>query len=149
MWYVIKNPETESHHFEPRDNLCWWIPTWCMLWQHSCSTEGTHGKDEQVSIIVCFWHKYLSYSEYKLLSNDDNNFDSITSLLSDGAGLDLDNNGIDKTSVIGDDVVEDYANDDEGLTFGDFEEDPNDVAPVYVGVFLRETLYKWKTLSQP
>ena len=63
--------------------------------------------------------------------DDDGTSDSSTSLLSDGAGLDLDNNAPDETSDTGDDNEGDA---NEGLTFGDFEEDPDDVAPVYVGV---------------
>ena len=53
--------------------------------------------------------------------------------MADGTCLDLDNNTLDKTSVTGCDV-EDHANDDDGLTFDDYEEDPNDVVPVYIGV---------------
>ena len=39
-----------------------------------------------------------------------------------GLGLDLDNNKLDKTSVTGE-HVQNHANDDEGLTIGDFEQD--------------------------
>ena len=75
-----------------------------------------------------------SYSEHKLLFNDEHTSDSITPLFSDDTDLGLDNNTIDKTSVAGE-HAEDNANDDKGLTtFGDFEQDADDVAPVYVGV---------------
>ena len=57
-------------------------------------------------------------------------------LLSKGTGLGLDNNTLNKTSVTGDDV-DDHTNDDEGLAFGDFEQDANVVACVYLGVHQR------------
>ena len=75
-----------------------------------------------------------SYPEHELLTNDDDASDSITSLLSDGTGLPLDDNTLDETSHTGD-YVEDHANDDdEGPTFGDFQQDANNDVPVYVGV---------------
>ena len=49
-----------------------------------------------------------TYSDHKLCINQDNGSDSNTSMLSEGNGLDLDNNTLDKTSVSGDDV-EDHA----------------------------------------
>ena len=74
-----------------------------------------------------------SYSEHKLITNDNDTSDSIISLLSVGTGLGLDNNTLDKTSVTTGEHIEDHENDDEGLTFGDFEQDDAiDVAPVYV-----------------
>ena len=54
-----------------------------MPWQHSCSTETTHGNDENF-FIVQFWHKQLLVVRtHKLLINDDNTSDSIALLFSD------------------------------------------------------------------
>ena len=69
-----------------------------------------------------------SYSEHKQLINDDDASDSIESLFSDDTVLGLDNSTLDKTSVTGD-HVQDHSNDDECLTFGDFQQDAHDVAP--------------------
>ena len=77
-----------------------------------------------------------TYSDHKLCTNEDNTSGSITpTMLSDAAGLDLDNNTLEKTSVLGDnDVVVDGAIGDDGLTFDGYKEHPDDEAPAYIGV---------------
>ena len=83
-----------------------------------------------------------TYSDHKLCTNEDNTSGSITpTMLSDAAGLDLDNNTLEKTSVLGDGVVVDGAIGDDGLTLM-IMRNIWMMNFLYMLVFLREALYQ-------
>ena len=68
-------------------------------------------------------------------------------MLSDAAILDFNDNSLNETSVLDDDVIVDSAIGDDSLTFDDYEEHPDDEAPLYVGVPQRNILSMNDTLT--
>ena len=75
-----------------------------------------------------------TFSNHKLFTTEDNVSVTITPMLPDNAaGLDHNDDSFDETSISGHDATLDRTTgDDDGLTFNDYEEHPNDEAPLYV-----------------
>ena len=67
------------------------------------------GKLIPYNSITLYFKTYTTtlHSDHKLCTNEDSISDSITPMISDGAGLDLHDNSLDKTSVSGDSLHQD------------------------------------------
>ena len=105
------------------------VPTETMINTSPSSVASTNNSDSENE----FPSDDDNSSKSTASTNDDNSSESQISLLDALDDIDLDNNTPEETSVARD-HVEDHAADDDGLTFSDFEQDPDDDNPDYVGV---------------